>query len=351
MKLRIIIPLTILLLFSYLIFIFPFETISSWLGHTTSIQETILSTAFVYLVCLYYFRSKSSNKLIKLFVYEGMGIGTISLFIVIFILAISLVINISDNQKIFIYFLTFIPSIIYGFINAKNLSVKQLKFSHSKIKKNLSFVFLSDIHIGSNNSKILKKIVPLINQQNPSFVLIGGDLIDSSSFKIQDLDEMKNINAPIYFVTGNHEYYIEDSQKHLSDFKNQNIKVLDNQSLLKEQINIIGLSDNLKKDDKINKFEQLFDSDYFNLLLVHQPSIWNALKEKANLTLSGHTHNGQIFPFNLIVKIQFPQIYGVYSHLKNYLYVSSGAATWGPKIRIGSKNEILNIELSNNSQL
>ena len=351
MKLRIIIPLTILLLFSYLIFIFPFETISSWLGHTTSIQETILSTAFVYLVCLYYFRSKSSNKLIKLFVYEGMGIGTISLFIVIFILAISLVINISDNQKIFIYFLTFIPSIIYGFINAKNLSVKQLKFSHSKIKKNLSFVFLSDIHIGSNNSKILKKIVPLINQQNPSFVLIGGDLIDSSSFKIQDLDEMKNINAPIYFVTGNHEYYIEDSQKHLSDFKNQNIKVLDNQSLLKEQINIIGLSDNLKKNDKINKFEQLFDSDYFNLLLVHQPSIWNALKEKANLTLSGHTHNGQIFPFNLIVKIQFPQIYGVYSHLKNYLYVSSGAATWGPKIRIGSKNEILNIELSNNSQL
>ena len=351
MKLRIIIPLTILLLFSYLIFIFPFETISSWLGHTTSIQETILSTAFVYLVCLYYFRSKSSNKLIKLFVYEGMGIGTISLFIVIFILAISLVINISDNQKIFIYFLTFIPSIIYGFINAKNLSVKQLKFSHSKIKKNLSFVFLSDIHIGSNNSKILKKIVPLINQQNPSFVLIGGDLIDSSSFKIQDLDEMKNINAPIYFVTGNHEYYIENSQKHLNDFKNQNIKVLDNQSVLEEQINIIGLSDNLKKVEKINKFEQLFDSDYFNLLLVHQPSIWNALKEKANLTLSGHTHNGQIFPFNLIVKIQFPQIYGVYSHLKNYLYVSSGAATWGPKIRIGSKNEILNIELSNNSQL
>ena len=195
----------------------------------------------------------------------------------------------------------------------------------------------------------MKKIIPLINQHNPSFVLVGGDLIDSSSFKIQDLDEMKKINAPIYFVTGNHEYYIEDSQRHLNDFKNQNIKVLDNESVLVEQINIIGLSDNQKKENKINKFEQLFDSDYFNLLLVHQPSIWNSLKEKANLTLSGHTHNGQIFPFNFIVKIQFRQIYGVYSHLKNYLYVSSGAATWGPKIRIGSKNEILNIVLTNNS--
>ena len=349
MKLRIIIPLIILLLFSYLIFIFPFETILSWLGRTTSYQETILSTALVYLVCLYYFRSKSSNKLIKLFVYEGMGIGTISLFIVILVLAISLVITISDTIKIFIYFSAFLPSIFYGFINARNVRVKQLKFSHSKIKKKLSFIFLSDIHIGSNSPKILKTIIPLINQQNPSFILIGGDLIDSSSFKIQDLDEIKKINAPIYFVTGNHEYYIEESQKHLNDFKKQNIKVLDNQRVLLKEINIIGLSDNHKKKYKIKKFDQLFDSDYFNLLLVHQPSIWNSVKEKANLTLSGHTHNGQIFPFNLIVKLQFPQIYGVYSHFKNYIYVSSGAATWGPKIRIGSKNEILNIELSNNS--
>ncbi len=349
MKLRIIISLTILLFFSYLIFVFPFEKIASWLGNTTSYQETILYTAFVYLICLYYFRSKSSNKLIKFFVYEGMGIGTISLFIVSFISVTSLAITISDTQKIFIYFIIFFPSIIYGLLNAKNVCVKQIKFSHSKIKKNLSFVFLSDIHIGSNSPKILKKIVLLINQQNPRFVLIGGDLIDSSSFKIHDLDEIKNINAPTYFVTGNHEYYIEDSQKHLNSFKSQNIKILDNQCVLEEQINIIGLSDNLKKDDKINKFENLFNPDYFNLLLVHQPSIWNSLKEKANLTLSGHTHNGQIFPFNFVVKIQFPQIYGVYSYLKNYLYVSSGAATWGPKIRIGSKNEILNIELSNNS--
>ena len=349
MKLRIIIPLIILLLFSYLIFIFPFETILSWLGRTTSYQETILSTALVYLVCLYYFRSKSSNKLIKLFVYEGMGIGTISLFIVILVLAISLVITISDTIKIFIYFSAFLPSIFYGFINARNVRVKQLKFSHSKIKKKLSFIFLSDIHIGSNSPKILKTIIPLINQQNPSFILIGGDLIDSSAFKIQDLDEIKKINAPIYFVTGNHEYYIEESQKHLNDFKKQNIKVLDNQRVLLKEINIIGLSDNHKKKYKIKKFDQLFDSDYFNLLLVHQPSIWNSVKEKANLTLSGHTHNGQIFPFNLIVKLQFPQIYGIYSHFKNYIYVSSGAATWGPKIRIGSKNEILNIELSNNS--
>ena len=81
-------------------------------------------------------------------------------------------------------------------------------------------------------------------------------------------------------------------------------------------------------------------------MIVHKPSIWKKASFKANLTLSGHTHNGQIFPFNFIVKIQFPQIYGVYSHLKNYLYVSSGAATWGPKMRIGSNNEIILFELN-----
>ena len=135
MKPRVLIPLTILLIFSYLIFIFPFEIISSWLGYSTSLQETVLSTAFVYLVCLYYFRSKSSNKIIKLFVYEGIGIGTLSLFIVFFILLISFILNINEAQKIFIFFITFIPLIIYGFFNAKNVSVKQLKFSHSKIKK------------------------------------------------------------------------------------------------------------------------------------------------------------------------------------------------------------------------
>ena len=90
------------------------------------------------------------------------------------------------------------------------MSIKQLKFYHSKIKKNLSFVFLSDIHIGSNSPKILKKIVHLINQENPKFVLIGGDLIDSSSFKIYDLDERIVNNNLINFTIfdGNNEINI-----------------------------------------------------------------------------------------------------------------------------------------------
>jgi hypothetical protein len=158
MRLQVIIPLIILLIFSYLIFIFPFEVISSWLGRSTSLQETILSTAFVYLVCLYYFRSKSSNKIVKFFVYEGMGIGTISLFVVIFILMVSLVVTINDAQKIFIFFIISFSSIIYGFFNAKNVSVKQLKFSHSKIKKKSKIYFFKRYSHRIKQSKNLKKV-------------------------------------------------------------------------------------------------------------------------------------------------------------------------------------------------
>jgi predicted MPP superfamily phosphohydrolase len=81
----------------------------------------------------------------------------------------------------------------------KTVSVKQLKFSHSKIKNNFSFIFLSDIHIGSNSPEILKRLVSLINQQNPSFVLIGGDLIDSSSFKIRILMKLKKL-MPLFIL-------------------------------------------------------------------------------------------------------------------------------------------------------
>ena len=110
-------------------------------------------------------------------------------------------------------------------------------------------------------------------------------------------------------------------------------------------INMIGLSDNITNKSKIEYVEKLSQKDLFNLLIVHKPSIWKKVSNNANLMLSGHTHNGQIFPFNFVVKLQFPQSYGLYKNMNNYLYVSSGSATWGPKIRIGSNNEIIHIEL------
>jgi len=347
MTLRALISLIPLYLISYLIFIFPFDILSTWLGKPISILEIFITTTLVFVLCLYYFRSKTTNKFIKFFVYEGFGIGTVSFFLILPLLAIEYF-NVFSNNELAIFFFTLqVPSIIYGYINSKKIKIKNLSLKSELIDKSLKFVFISDVHIGSNHPSSLKKIVSAIIKLDPIFLIIGGDLIDSSSFKIEDLEEFKKFKKPIYFVTGNHEYYVKNSKKHLQDFQNIGIQILNNESLQTNGINLIGLSDNISDESKISYFEKLLQKKLFNLLIVHKPSIWNKVSTKANLMLSGHTHNGQIFPFNYVVKLKFPENYGLYKRMNNHLYVSSGSATWGPKIRIGSNNEIIQVELKN----
>ena len=344
---RALISLVILFVVSYLIFIFPFDILSSWLGYPSKLHESLLATSVVFALCLYYFRSKSTNKIIKFFVYEGFGIGTVSFFIILPLIVISYFQILINYQLVIIFFSIQIPAIIYGYMNSKKLKIKRLLIESNLINKSIKFVFISDVHIGSNHPSSLKKLVSKINTLDFNFLVIGGDLIDSSAFQIDDLYELKKIDKPIYFVTGNHEYYIQNYKKHLQDLKSVGIKILENESLLLDGINLVGISDNITNKSKIEYVEKLSKKDLFNLLIVHKPSIWKKVSNNANLMLSGHTHNGQIFPFNFVVKLQFPQNYGLYQNKKNYLYVSSGSATWGPKIRIGSNNEIIHIELRN----
>ena len=339
------ISLIILFVFSYVIFIFPFDILSSWLGKPTSLFEALLGTTIVFGICLYYFRSKSTNKIIKFLVYEGIGVGTISFFIILPLIIISYFKILIDFYLVVLFFAFQIPVIIYGYINSKKLKIKKLSIESKLISKNIKFIFISDVHIGSNDPSSLKKLVSKINELDFNFLIIGGDLIDSSAFKIFDLYEFKKINKPIFFVTGNHEYYIQNYKKHLDDLYTVGIKTINNESIEINELNLIGLSDNISNESKIEYLEKLSKKSLFNLLIVHKPSIWKKVSYKANLMLSGHTHNGQIFPFNFIVKLQFPQNYGLYKNNDNYLYVSSGSATWGPKIRIGSNNEIIYIEL------
>ena len=344
---RALISLAILFVISYLIFIFPFDILSSWLGYPSNLHESLLATSVVFGICLYYFRSKSTNKIIKFFVYEGFGIGTVSFFIILPLIAISYFQILINYQLVIIFFSIQIPAIIYGYMNSKKLKIKRLLIESNLINKSIKFVFISDVHIGSNHPSSLKKLVSKINTLDFNFLVIGGDLIDSSAFQINDLYELKKIDKPIYFVTGNHEYYIQNYKKHLQDLKLVGIKILENESLQLDGINLVGLSDNITNKLKIEYVEKLSKKDLFNLLIVHKPSIWKKVSNNANLMLSGHTHNGQIFPFNFVVKLQFPQNYGLYKNVNNFLYVSSGSATWGPKIRIGSNNEIIQIELKN----
>ena len=337
----------ILFVLTYLFYIFPFETLSQYLSNeTTSIKYLIINTTIFFILIVYYLRSHSTFKPLKIFVYEGLGIGFISFFVISISILVSSFITISEKTIGIVSLLTIMIISIYGMFNARKVILKKITVKSSKINRNYNIIFISDVHLGTNTSKHLSKILNKIQTLEYDFLLIGGDLIDSSSFKLNDLNLLNNIKKDIYFVNGNHEYYLKDFKSKIKQLKKFKIKVLKNSSIQINEINIIGIDDLQSKFSKISFVEKLNKKNLFNLVLSHKPDIWDNIKNKSDLMLSGHTHNGQIFPFNFLVKLKFKFIYGIYEYKKSKLYVSSGAGCWGPKLRIGSSNEIVNIHLT-----
>ena len=335
---------------TYLIYIFPYEIINKYIfNEKNSFEYSIINSIIFTSLIIYYFKSHNTFKPLQIFVYEGMGIGFISLAVV----SLGIIFNILTDIKelnIGISCLTLILLIsIFGLIKGRKLYVKNIQLSSSNIKQELNFIFISDIHLGTNKINHLLNILKKIKNIKYDFILIGGDLIDSSSFDLKNLNILKNINKDIYFVNGNHEYYLKDFKKKIDSLRKYNIKMLINQRVTIQDINLIGVDDLQNVDSKINHVKRLRKENLFNLVLTHKPDIWDKIKDKNELMLSGHTHNGQIFPFNLIVKLKFKYVYGLYKNLNSNLYVSSGAGCWGPKIRIGTSNEIINFKLTSNN--
>jgi len=331
---------------SYFIYIYPFEILSDFiLNEKVSRQNSFYSTLFVSLLVIYYFRSHNTFFLLKLFVHEGMGVGFISFWIINLALIISLT-NFLNDYQLGITSLTLIIILsVYGLINARFFRIKKLFISSSKIKRKYNFVFISDIHLGTNPVSTLSKVITKINKINYDFLLIGGDLIDSSTFDLKNLKILKSIKNPIFCVTGNHEYYVKNSKEKLSKLILYNITLLRNENFLFDDINIIGIDDYQTTDNQTKTNIELENKSKFNLTLVHKSSIWHKIFDNTDLMLAGHTHNGQIFPFNLFVKIKFKYSFGLYRNKNSYLYVSSGSGCWGPRMRLGTSNEIVNVEL------
>ena len=339
----------VIFIISYFIYIYPLEILNNFLFNEIPNRRTsFLYSLIISILVVFYFRSKNTFVPLKFFIYEGMGVGFISFCII----NISLIINyfnIIDEKKLGIISLFLILIIsLYGFLFGRLIFTKKIKIISNKIQIKSQFIFISDVHLGTNSILHLQKILNKIKKLQYDFILIGGDLIDSSSFNLSSLSILnEQISKPIYFVTGNHEYYIENYQQKLKELKNFGITLLNNSNTIIENINLIGIDDKQSSKDQLINYSKLHVKNKYNLILVHKPSIWKDVNDKTDLMLSGHCHNGQIMPFNLLVKLQFRFIYGLYKNNNSNLYISSGAACWGPRIRVGTFNQIVHLELDN----
>ena len=196
----------------------------------------------------------------------------------------------------------------------------------------------------------------MINEQKVDLVVITGDLIDAPIESVKSsVDELKKLDSKYgtYFILGNHEYFHEPL-KTIEYIKSIGIRVLLNESLVIENLfNLVGVNDlfgnriELLQPD-IKKATANLNTTLPSLLLAHQPKYIENLEDfKPNLMLSGHTHGGQIWPFQYLVTLQQPYLKGLHEIGSNsYIYVNSGIGFWGPPMRLGSEAEITIIEWS-----
>ncbi|MBW2514566.1 MAG: metallophosphoesterase [Deltaproteobacteria bacterium] len=252
----------------------------------------------------------------------------------------------------------------YGFFEALNIRLEHVSITTDKLPNNLDnlkIAQISDIHLGVMvGERRLKKILDKVRAAAPHILVSTGDLVDGRMENPDILAGMlREIETPLgkYAVTGNHEYYSGLSRA-LDFTQNAGFVLLRGETrTLSNSIHIAGVDDPAGKSrgtagsHSESRLLSTLSSDLFILLLKHQPLVDNNSAPRFDLQLSGHTHNGQIFPFSLLTRLFYKTHPGL-NRLPagSFAYVSRGSGTWGPPARFLSPPEVTLIEIVRKNQ-
>lgn len=236
----------------------------------------------------------------------------------------------------------------YSLLNSNYLEVKQVKIPLKGLKSDIKAVQLSDIHIGSiRNSGYLEKVVEKTNEINPEVVFITGDMVDGSAqLHTHTFSAINRLKAPVFFIVGNHETY-EGLEEVFRVLSGVDMVILRDQMAEFSGIQIIGVEYSFERDHMGKVLSEIgLDQNKPSIVMYHTPTELEASADAGvGLQLSGHTHAGQMLPFNYLVRLMFRYMNGLYKYKDTYLYVSPGTGTWGPPMRLGSRCEITIIDL------
>lgn len=331
---------------AFLLYVYPLTALNHLITDAPIITPSaVIATTAVTALLFYYFRTHATAAWLGGFAHYGIGIGFIAFSITSIGLLAAIILPAHRPVIGMICLVLVVATSLSAIVQGRRLTLKSLTISSAKLQTDKKLVFISDVHLGSNPKKHLAHICDKIRTLDYDALLIGGDLFDSSAFQSDDLAPLLSLDKPIFFVTGNHEFYVRDHQTKIASLGAYNIQNIDNKTATLDEVTIVGIGDKQSPATQIEMANKLVKPHSFNLILVHQPAIWEALPDEADFMISGHTHNGQIFPFNLLVRLQFKAVYGLYQHKAAQLYVSSGAACWGPRMRLGTRNEIIHLTL------
>jgi len=224
----------------------------------------------------------------------------------------------------------------------------------------LRIVTFSDGHLSATyGGRRFERLVELVNEQRPDVVAIVGDLVDG------DVSELREEAAPladlvseqgVFFVTGNHEYFV-DTEGWMRHLPTLGVDVLRNERFAirrgSASVDLAGIDDRTAASSGLPGHGANLDAaldgrddDVPVVLLAHQPvMVEQAVAAGVDLQLSGHTHGGQLWPFDYAIRLDQPSTEGLSRLGDTQLYVTSGAGYWGPPMRVGARPEVTVVEL------
>jgi predicted MPP superfamily phosphohydrolase len=254
-------------------------------------------------------------------------------------------------------------TIVAGAWNATRLATVELDLKVPRkagAVERLTVVAASDLHLGAIvGPKRLAKVVERVTALEPDVVLFAGDIVDESvtpeiESKLGAIMRLLRPRLGVFAVPGNHEFF-SGLETNLACLRSCGVIVLEDQAVrVGEAFILVGRRDpsSLKVQETRLSIEGILNNSGFArdlpvVVLDHQPvRLEEADKAGAALQISGHTHDGQIFPFGLINKLIYELNWGYLRKGATHYYVTSGAGTWGPPVRIGSRAEVVRIRLS-----
>lgn len=241
---------------------------------------------------------------------------------------------------------------LYGMVNAAIPRVKNVRIELPNLPaswRGRVAALVTDTHLGPvRNQRFAGRIVRRLAVLRPDVVFLGGDVYDGTAADLNRLAApWGRLTAPLgaYFVTGNHEEFTGRS-KYVDALAGAGVRVLNNEKVDLDGLQIIGVHYRDSADSQRLRSilrRAALDPGKPSILLSHAPHRLRIAEEEGiSLQLSGHTHGGQLFPFTWMTR----RIYGRFTYGLQRLgnmttYTSSGAGTWGPPLRVGTKPEIV----------
>lgn len=252
--------------------------------------------------------------------------------------------------------------LVAGHINARSPRIHRITVPIAKPVEGVRSIraaLISDIHLGTIVGRTrLQGIVDRLHALDPDIILLAGDIVDEDLapvIKENTGEILRTIHAPlgVYGITGNHEY-IGGAAKAVAYLEEHGITMLrDTAVVLPNGMTLVGREDRSSRQfggERRKDLATLLDGvrrDRPIIMMDHQPfDLDSVAAAGVDLQVSGHTHHGQLWPFNYITNMVYEQSWGYLRKGGSQFYVSSGVGSWGPPVRLANRPEIVEITLT-----